>query len=235
MPGPRFSRNFSRPALPAGLMSSMLESPIGSSAASVFCVSTVSRTFTPSPSTSRKRAMAPSISLTAMATWSIFLMRIIDLLISRSVPRSKHRRYILKVAMLLSLRRLALLLLVLAACSSESPVLELTITADRQPQTLDVLVRDQDAGTKILSMTGQQVPAKDLTKVGAKVVIYFSRPGRYLVHVAGRNQGLPAEVSTHVYSIAGHATAAQHLVPMADGADGDGDTFAACPQGTPAP
>ena len=114
-------------------------------------------------------------------------------------------------------------------------MLELTITADRQPQTLDVLVRDQDAGAKILSMTGQQVPTKDLTKGGAKVVVYFSRPGQYLVHVVGRNQGVPAEVATQVFAISGHVTASAHLVTMADGADADGDTFAACAPGTPSP
>src|SRR5262249_17635199 len=81
--------------LPADLMSSIADSPIGSSAASVFWISTVSRTFTSRPRTSRKRAIAPSISLTAMATWSIFLMRIILPLISWSVPRSKRRRYIM--------------------------------------------------------------------------------------------------------------------------------------------
>src|SRR5262249_9155694 len=100
---------------------------------------------------------------------------------------------------------------------------------------LDVLVRDQDVGTKVLNMTGQAVPSKDLTKGGAKVVVWFSRPGKYLVHVVGRNQGMPAEVSTQVYSIGGPTTATPPLFAMADGPDADGDPFAACATGTPAP
>src|SRR5436190_1832191 len=75
-----------------------------------------------------------------------------------------------------------------SGCGDDPPRLELTVTALQPAGSLDVLVRDQDAGRRILNMPGQTVPPGRLGPggTGVQLVVWFSRPGRYLVHVVAR-------------------------------------------------
>ena len=57
-----------------GAMSSMLDSPIGSSAASTFCEATSSRLVAVRPRARSHLARASSMFSTATATWEIFLI-----------------------------------------------------------------------------------------------------------------------------------------------------------------
>jgi hypothetical protein len=125
----------------------------------------------------------------------------------------------------------------LSGCDGDQPYLELMVTADEQPQTLDVVVRDQGAGQRILDLSGQIVPARDITKPGAgvQVVVWFSRGGRYLVHVVGRRQDGPPLAGTRLYDVSGHTTGALRLSVLVPGSDADGDTFPACPPVVPLP
>src|SRR5215831_25413 len=244
MPGPRFSRNFSSPALPRGAISSMLDSPTGRRAASVFCVATVSRTLAESPSTSRNRASAPSRSSTAMATWSIFLIRIIAPAHNLACPRMQAWG-ILTLAVQLNLRGAdkarAMAAFCLAAgvlgsggCGNDVHLLELSVSADRRPLTLDIIVSDRGAGQQVLKMAGQTVPMQS-GNGPFKVVVYFSSAGRYLVHLVGRPADPPLEIATGVWTVDDHVEASLHMVDLLPGMDADGDTFPACAPGVNPP
>ncbi|HJZ87808.1 MAG TPA: putative metal-binding motif-containing protein, partial [Polyangia bacterium] len=119
-------------------------------------------------------------------------------------------------------------------CGNDVHLLELSVSADRRPLTLDIIVSDRGAGQQVLKMAGQTVPMQS-GNGPFKVVVYFSSAGRYLVHLVGRPADPPLEIATGVWTVDDHVEASLHMVDLLPGMDADGDTFPACAPGVNPP